>query len=55
MRACVETCGCTLNFGEARELEDLLLARGWGLDEDHAATLWFIQDLAPGMARGSSA
>lgn len=55
MNACVETCGCTLNFGEARVLEDLLLARGWGLDEDHAVTLWFTQDLAPDMALGASA
>ena len=35
MRAYVEAYGCTLNFGEARELEDTLLARGWELAEDH--------------------
>ncbi len=31
MRACVETYGCSLNFGEAAEVEDLLLERGWEL------------------------
>jgi threonylcarbamoyladenosine tRNA methylthiotransferase CDKAL1 len=31
MRACVETYGCSLNFGEAEELEDMLLERGWEL------------------------
>ena len=29
MRAYVEAYGCTLNFGEAREIEDLLAAKGW--------------------------
>jgi tRNA A37 methylthiotransferase MiaB len=37
MRAHVEAYGCTLNFGEAREIEGLLAARGWeivsGADE----------------------
>jgi len=31
MRAYVEAYGCTLNFGESREIEDLLLNRGWEL------------------------
>ncbi|MGQ9587944.1 MAG: tRNA (N(6)-L-threonylcarbamoyladenosine(37)-C(2))-methylthiotransferase [Thermoplasmata archaeon] len=31
MKAYVEAYGCTLNFGEARELEDHLLSRGWEL------------------------
>lgn len=35
MKARAETCGCTLNFGEAREIEDLLAAGGWPLCESH--------------------
>ncbi len=31
MKAYVEAYGCTLNFGEAREIEDLLVERGWEL------------------------
>lgn len=31
MRAYVEGYGCTLNFGEAREIEDLLASNGWDL------------------------
>ena len=31
MRACVEAYGCTLSFGEAREIEDLLAGLGWDL------------------------
>ena len=34
MRAYVEAYGCTLNFGEARELEDVLTSAGWTLVED---------------------
>src|SRR4030066_431444 len=34
MRAYVEAYGCTLNFGEARELEDVLTGAGWTLVED---------------------
>lgn len=29
MRAYVEAYGCTLNYGESREIEDLLASRGW--------------------------
>jgi tRNA A37 methylthiotransferase MiaB len=29
MKAFVEAYGCTLNFGESREIEDLLASRGW--------------------------
>jgi MiaB-like tRNA modifying enzyme len=29
MKAFVEAYGCTLNFGESREIEDLLVSRGW--------------------------
>lgn len=31
MRAYVEAYGCTLNFGEAREIEDLLSGSGWSI------------------------
>jgi len=31
MRAYVEAYGCTLNFGESREIEELLSGRGWEL------------------------
>jgi threonylcarbamoyladenosine tRNA methylthiotransferase CDKAL1 len=31
MKAYVEAYGCTLNFGETREIEDLLVERGWEL------------------------
>lgn len=31
MRAYVEAYGCTLNYGESREIEDLLAGRGWML------------------------
>lgn len=37
MRAHIESYGCTLNCGEAREIEDLLASRGWelvGADDD---------------------
>jgi MiaB-like tRNA modifying enzyme len=33
MRAYVEAYGCTLNFGEAREIEDMLVSRGWEISE----------------------
>ena len=29
MKAYVEAYGCTLNFGESREIEDLLIEKGW--------------------------
>jgi len=29
MKAFVEAYGCTLNFGESREIEDLIASRGW--------------------------
>ncbi|OGS43116.1 MAG: hypothetical protein A3K76_03655 [Euryarchaeota archaeon RBG_13_57_23] len=31
MRAYVEAYGCTLNFGESREVEDLLASKGWSI------------------------
>jgi len=31
MKAYVEAYGCTLNYGESREIEDLLVGRGWEL------------------------
>ncbi len=31
MKAYVEAYGCTLNYGESREIEDLLVSRGWML------------------------
>ncbi len=31
MRAHVEAYGCTLNFGEAKEIEELLSSRGWDI------------------------
>lgn len=34
MRAHVEAYGCTLNFGEAKEIEGLLSARGWEIAKD---------------------
>ena len=34
MKAYVEAYGCTLNFGEAREIEDLLLGKGWDIVHD---------------------
>lgn len=34
MRAHVEAYGCTLNFGEAKEIEELLSARGWEIVSD---------------------
>jgi len=34
MRAYVEAYGCTLNFGESREIEDLLVEKGWELVSD---------------------
>jgi MiaB-like tRNA modifying enzyme len=36
MKAYVEAYGCTLNFGESREIEDMLSAEGWELVEDQA-------------------
>ena len=35
MRAYVEAYGCTLNFGESREIEDLLTSRGWEIVHSH--------------------
>ena len=34
MRAYVEAYGCTLNFGESREVEDVLVGKGWELSCD---------------------
>lgn len=34
MKAYIESYGCTLNFGEAREMEELLAERGWRITED---------------------
>jgi threonylcarbamoyladenosine tRNA methylthiotransferase CDKAL1 len=34
MKAYVEAYGCTLNFGESREIEDLLVERGWEIVDD---------------------
>lgn len=34
MKAFVEAYGCTLNFGESREIEDLLVSKGWDLVDD---------------------
>lgn len=34
MRAYVEAYGCALNFGESREIEDLLSSKGWELCSD---------------------
>ena len=34
MKAHVEAYGCTLNFGEAREMNELLQSRGWSLVDD---------------------
>ncbi len=34
MKAYVEAYGCTLNFGESRELEDLLSSKGWDIVHD---------------------
>ena len=34
MRAYVEAYGCTLNFGESREVEDLLASKGWDIVRD---------------------
>ena len=31
MKAYVEAYGCTLNFGESREVEELLVSRGWDI------------------------
>jgi len=35
MKAYVEAYGCTLNFGESREIEDLLVGKGWEIVQDH--------------------
>jgi threonylcarbamoyladenosine tRNA methylthiotransferase CDKAL1 len=34
MKAYVEAYGCTLNFGESREIEDLLSTNGWDIVDD---------------------
>ena len=34
MKAFVEAYGCTLNFGESREIEDLLVDKGWEISKD---------------------
>ena len=34
MKAYVEAYGCTLNFGESREIEELLAGNGWDLVDD---------------------
>lgn len=34
MKAYVEAYGCTLNFGESREIEDLLVEKGWEITND---------------------
>ena len=36
MKAYVEAYGCTLNFGESREIEDLLVENGWEIVDDPA-------------------
>jgi MiaB-like tRNA modifying enzyme len=36
MKAYVEAYGCTLNFGESREIEDMLSAEGWELVDSPA-------------------
>jgi threonylcarbamoyladenosine tRNA methylthiotransferase CDKAL1 len=37
MRAYIEAYGCTLNFGEARELEEMLAGLGWDIVSDPSA------------------
>src|SRR5512137_1325924 len=34
MKAYVEAYGCTLNFGESREIEDFLVEKGWEIARD---------------------
>ncbi len=34
MRAYIEAYGCTLNFGETREIEEMLEGRGWEITDD---------------------